>query len=222
MEEKMKIEAVLFDMDGVLIDTEKYLTRFWRQAAKEQGLNLTEEDSYLFRSFSSKYAAPWFSKTYGEQYDYWAIRERRKELMSEHLKIHGVEKKDGVDEVLHVLRAAGVKTAVVTATDEKRARSYLEEIGILDLFDDIICADMVQRGKPFQDIYLYACEMIHREPDQCIAVEDSPNGVRAASDAGCHVVMVPDLTQPDEKLMSILDAKADSLREIPEILRNMR
>lgn len=221
MAEKMKIEAVLFDMDGVLIDTEKYLTRFWRQAAKEQGLILTEEDSYLFRSFSSKYAAPWFAKTYGEQYDYWTIRERRKELMSEHLKAHGVEKKDGVDEVLQVLRETGVKTAVVTATEEKRARSYLEEIGISDLFDDIICTDMVERGKPFPDIYLYACKKISRKPEQCMAVEDSPNGVRSAAEAGCHVVMVPDLTQPDENLMSSLEAKADSLREIPEILRNM-
>ena len=94
-------------MDGVLIDTEKYLTRFWRQAAEEAGLSLTEEDSYQFRSFASRYAAPWFAKTYGEQYDYWAIRERRKELMSEHLKANGIEKKDGVDEVLCSLREAG-------------------------------------------------------------------------------------------------------------------
>lgn len=222
MENKMKIEAVLFDMDGVLIDTEKYLTKFWRQAAEEYGLTLTEEDSYLFRSFSSKYAAPWFAETFGAQYDYWAIRERRKELMNEHLKLNGIEKKDGVDEVLHELRSLGVKTAVVTATDEKRARRYLREIGIVDLFDDIICTDMVERGKPFPDIYLYACEKIQRKPEQCIAVEDSPNGVRSASGAGCHVVMVPDLTQPDEELMKSLAARADSLLEIPEILRNMK
>ena len=77
-------------MDGVLIDTEKYLTRFWRQAAREAGLSLSEEESYQFRSFSSKYAAPWFAKTYGTQYDYWAIRERRKELMKEHLDQYGI------------------------------------------------------------------------------------------------------------------------------------
>lgn len=206
-------------MDGVLIDTEKYLTRFWRQAAEEAGLSLTEEDSYQFRSFASKYAAPWFAKTYGEQFDYWAIRERRKELMSEHLKANGIEKKDGVDEVLFGLREAGYQTAVVTATDEERTRSYLSEIGILDLFDDIICATMVERGKPFPDVYEYACRKIGRKPEECAAVEDSPNGVRAAAGAGCRVIMVPDLTQPDKELLSVIDEKAESLRDIPPVIR---
>ena len=85
METVRKIRAVLFDMDGVLIDTEKYLTRFWRQAAAEAGLLLSLEECYAFRSFAGKYAAPWFAEKYGEQYDYWIIRERRKELMQEHM-----------------------------------------------------------------------------------------------------------------------------------------
>ena len=119
----MRIKAVLFDMDGVLIDTEKYLTRFWRQAAEEAGLLLTEEDSYQFRSFASRYAAPWFVRTYGEQYDYWAIRERRKELMSEHLKANGIEKKGGVDEVLCGLRAGYRRAWTATGRDDGRLAS---------------------------------------------------------------------------------------------------
>ena len=207
-------------MDGVLIDTEKYLTRFWRQAAEEAGLLLTEEDSYQFRSFASRYAAPWFAKTYGEQYDYWAIRERRKELMSEHLRANGIEKKDCGDELLCVLREAVYQTAGVTATDEERTRSYLSEIGILDLFVDIVCATMVERGKPFPDVYEYACRKIGRKPEECAAVEDSPNGVRAAAGAGCRVIMVPDLTRPAEELLSLIDRKAAKPWEIPQIIRD--
>ena len=206
-------------MDGVLIDTEKYLTRFWRQAAEEAGLLLTEEDSYQFRSFASRYAAPWFAKTYGEQYDYWAIRERRKELMSEHLKANGIEKKGGVDEVLCGLREAGYQTAVVTATDEERTRSYLSEIGILDLFDDIVCATMVERGKPFPDVYEYACRKIGRKPEECAAVEDSPNGVRAAAGAGCRVIMVPDLWQPDDRAKKMAEKICEDLNEVKEYIR---
>lgn len=127
--------------------------------------------------------------------------------MNEHLRANGIEKKGGVDEVLCGLREAGYQTAVVTATDEERTRSYLSEIGILDLFDDIVCATMVERGKPFPDVYEYACRKIGRKPEECAAVEDSPNGVRAASGAGCCVIMVPDLTQPDEELFRSLTGR---------------
>ena len=99
---------------------------------------------------------PGLPKNYGEQYDYWTIRERRKELMQEHIRVHGIEKKDGVEEVLQVLSQEGYQTAVVTATDETRARQYLRDIGILVVFDAVICANMVERGKPFPDVYLYA------------------------------------------------------------------
>ena len=195
METVRKIRAVLFDMDGVLIDTEKYLTRFWRQAAAEAGLLLS--------------------------LDYWTIRERRKELMQEHIRVHGIEKKDGVEEVLQVLSQEGYQTAVVTATDETRARQYLRDIGILELFDAVICANMVERGKPFPDVYLYACEKIQKEPQDCVAVEDSPNGIRAAYGAGCHVVMVPDLTQPDEESQNRIERKAASIRDIPGVVREI-
>ena len=208
-------------MDGVLIDTEKYLTRFWRQAAAEAGLLLSLEECYAFRSFAGKYAAPWFAEKYGEQYDYWTIRERRKELMQEHIRVHGIEKKDGVEEVLQVLSQEGYQTAVVTATDETRARQYLRDIGILELFDAVICANMVERGKPFLDVYLYACEKIQKEPQDCVAVEDSPNGIRAAYGAGCHVVMVPDLTQPDEESQNRIERKAASIRDIPGVVREI-
>ena len=81
------IKAVLFDMDGVLIDTEKYLTQFWQQAAAEAGLSLTMEDCYQFRSFASKFASVAFQEKYGKEYDYFSIRARRKKLMKDHIVI---------------------------------------------------------------------------------------------------------------------------------------
>lgn len=194
------IKAILFDMDGVLIDTEKYLTRFWQQAAKEAGLDLDITECYMFRSFASQFASVAFCEKYGEQYDYYAIRSRRKELMERHLEENGIEIKPEVKETLSALKEQGYRTAVVTATDEERTVRYLKEIGIYDWFDSVICATMVERGKPFPDVYLYACEEIGCQPEECMAVEDSPNGVRAASDAGCQTLMVPDLTLPDEEV----------------------
>lgn len=212
------IKAVLFDMDGVLIDTEKYLTTYWSQAANEAGLPLTVEDCYMFRSYASKFAAVEFQKMYGEQYDYFAIRNRRKELMKQHIETYGVEMKPEVKETLQALKEKGYQLAVVTATDEERTKEYLTGLGIYDWFDSIICATMVERGKPFPDVYLYACEKIGREPGECMAVEDSPNGVKAACDAGCYTVMVPDLTWPDADLEEKVDGVAESLGGILKYL----
>lgn len=129
-----------------------------------------------------------------------------------------MEKKPGVEEILLYLREAGFKTAVATATDEERAKKYLEEIGVYHLFDKVVCANMVSHGKPMPDVYLYACEQIGEVPEECYAVEDSPNGVKSASSAGCKTIMVPDLTEPDEETAKLLYAKANSLLELKEIL----
>lgn len=215
------IKAVLFDMDGVLIDTEKYLIRFWKQAADEADLHLEAADFYPFRSLAARYASVRFRELYGEKYDYYAIRDRRKELMQSHLETNGLEIKPEVEETLRILKEKGYLLAVVTATDEERTKKYLTEIGIYDWFDSVICATMVERGKPFPDVYLYACEKIGCRPEECVAVEDSPNGVWAAYDAGCKTVMVPDLTWPDEELEKKVVGVTPSMKGILKYVKNM-
>ena len=154
------VKAVIFDMDGVLIDTEKWLNKYWRQAAAEAGYDMTVEDGLAIRSLAAKYAAPFLQERFGADFPYWTIRERRKELMKAHIAANGIDKKPGVDELLDYLRAHRIKTAVATATDPARTKDYLTRIGIYDKFDRIVCATMVENGKPKPDIYLYACEQI--------------------------------------------------------------
>ena len=216
------VKAVIFDMDGVLIDTEKWLNVYWRQAAAEAGYEMRTEHVLEIRSLAGKYAEPHLKGVFGEEFDYWTIRERRKELMTAHIAEHGVEKKPGVDEILDYLKARGITTAVATATDPIRAEQYLTQIGIFDKFDKIICASMVENGKPQPDIYLYACEQIGVKPEDCIAVEDSPNGVRAAVDAGIRTIMVPDLTRAEGTTAEIIAAEADSLQDIILMLEEGR
>lgn len=98
------IKAVIFDMDGVLINTEKYLVKYWCQAAEELGMPMKREHALMIRSFSGKFAEPWLKGIYGETFDYVAVRERRKEIMAEHLAKNGVEIKPGVKETLNYLR----------------------------------------------------------------------------------------------------------------------
>lgn len=208
------IKAVIFDMDGVLIDTEKWLQKYWRQAAAEAGFEMKPEHTLAIRSLAGKFAEPYLKSIFGEEFSYWTIRERRKELMKAHIAECGIEKKPGVDEVLDYLRMHGIRTAVATATDPLRTKEYLTDIGIYEKFDRIVCATMVEHGKPKPDIYLYACEQMGENPKDCIAVEDSPNGVRAAVDAGLRTVMVPDLTRADEETAQIITAEADTLFDL--------
>lgn len=211
------MKAVIFDMDGVLIDTEKYLVKFWCQAGREFGYDIKREDALMIRSLAGKYAKPKLQSIYGEDFNYAGVRQRRKELMQDWLEKNGIEKKEGVDEILPYLKEKGLKIAVATATDEERAIKYLKKIGIYHWFDQVICANMVENGKPMPDIYLYACEQIGEEPKNCYAVEDSPNGVKAAVLAGCRVIMVPDLSEPDKETEKLLYTKVTSLSKIKDV-----
>lgn len=216
------VKAVIFDMDGVLIDTEKWLVKYWCQAANEAGFPMRKEHALAVRSLAGKYAAPYLQELLGKEFPYWTIRERRKELMNEHIRTHGIDKKPGVDELLDYLQAHGVKRAVATATDEVRAADYLKKIGVYEKFDRIICASMVENGKPKPDVYLYACEQIGESPKDCLAIEDSPNGVKSAAAAGLVTIMVPDLTSPDEELRGLLKDSADSLYDIILMIEEKR
>lgn len=212
------IKAVLFDMDGILIDTEKYLTVYKQQAMREAGYRMTLEEAYLFRSLASKFARGKAKEIYGEDFDYDAVRDRRKELMSAHIERYGLEKKPYVEETVRELRRRGYQTAVVTATDEERAVHYLRMAGFAELFDEIVSTSMVEDGKPCPDVYLYACRKIGRKPEECMAAEDSPNGVQSAWSAGCHVMMVPDLTAPTKETKERTEHVVKDLRGLLEIL----
>lgn len=212
------IKAVVFDMDGLLLDTEKLLVKFWVQAANEAGFPMTREQALDLRSLHRSFAVPYLKGLFGGEFDYLKVRGRRMELMREYLAENPLELKKGAVELLGYLRERKIPAAVCTATDYGRAAEYLKRVGIFDYFSGIICASAVKKGKPEPDIYLYAAEKLGLEPGDCMALEDSPNGVRSAASAGFVTVMIPDLTQPDDELSAIIFKKADSLSDIISLL----
>ena len=204
-----------FDMDGTLIDTEKYYRIFWPKALAHFGYEMSDEQALSMRSLGQPYAPQHLKDMFKDpDLDYAAIRKYRKEIMEECLDENGIEIKPGVFVLLDFLKEKKIKRAIATATDTQRTEKYLKKLGLYDYFDEIICATMVEHGKPAPDIYLYACEQLHLAPAECMAVEDSPNGVSSAYDAGCKVVMVPDQAPPDEETKKKIAACPDSLDEI--------
>jgi HAD superfamily hydrolase (TIGR01509 family) len=139
--------------------------------------------------------------------------------MDAYIDVHGVDLKPGIRELLDFLDEKGIPAAITTSSPIERVRRYLGPHGLIDRFQRLCSGAEVAHGKPEPDIYLFGAACLNEKPQECIAVEDSPAGVLSAYRAGCMTVMVPDLDQPDENTEKLLFAKADSLKDLIDIIQ---
>lgn len=186
------LRGALFDMDGLLIDNEWLYQHFWIEVLREGGYELSAAEALELRALTGKNAIAWFEKRYGKGFPYYELRERRRNLMADYIAEHGLVLKKGARHCLEVLKENGIRICLATSSDRNKAKGYLRITGIEDFFDDMICGDEVENGKPAPDIFIKAAEKLGLDPRDCYAFEDSPNGIRAALAAGCHSVMIPD------------------------------
>lgn len=213
-----EIKALIFDLDGTLIDTEKIYRVIWPQTMADMGYVFEDEKYLQLRSLGRPFAPAKFKEWYGEEFDYYAARRARKVLFDKHIEQYGIDRKPGAIELLTYLRNKGIVTAIATATDLERAIPYIEMAGLDGYFDRVISATEVAEGKPSPLVYQYACSQLGFEPQECIAVEDAPNGISSAYRAGMRVIMVPDQSQPDAETSGKLWACVDKLDDIIELI----
>ena len=208
-----KVDTIFFDLDGVLIDTEKLYFRFWKEAASFYGYELSDEDALAMRSRDPIDAKEFFKTISNGLLDYDLVRAKRVELMDAYLLEHPIELKPFAIETLEKLKNDKKKLYIVTANKVDKATKICDFLHINEYFVAIISAKDAPRGKPFPYVYIEACKQVDKEPKDVLVFEDSPNGLKASHDAGCFTVMVEDLTPYDEN-MGCADGVISSLEEI--------
>lgn len=216
---KIRIKGILFDMDGLILDTEVLYTRFWQEAANVLGYPMTKEQALGMRSLNREAGAAKLQSYFDKPVSYETVRLKRIELMDAYIEKEGVSAKPGIQELLSYLKENNVKTAIATSSPIERTEKYLKQVGLENGFDALISGYMVKRGKPEPDIYLYAAEKLKLNSKECLALEDSPSGLLSASRAGCLPVMIPDQDEPDEETERLLFAKADRLDMVIQLLQ---
>ena len=210
--------GVLFDMDGVVIDSESLYTRFWMEAAGDLGFPMTREQALQMRSLNPGLAKSKIESFFGKEADYAAIRAHRIELMNAHVEAHGVDEKPGIRALLALLKEKNIPCAITSSTAVPVIRQHLGRLGLLEGFTALRSGKDVPHGKPAPDIYLAGAAALGLKPENCLAIEDSPTGVEAAWRAGCRTIIVPDQDQPDEVTLSRCFARADSLFDVMELV----
>ncbi|MCR5215850.1 MAG: HAD-IA family hydrolase [Lachnospiraceae bacterium] len=218
MNDKKSVRGVIFDMDGILFDTEKLYERFWMEAAAVDGFTMTPQDVSSIRSTDAALCEEILRKRFGKDFSYPQVKARRIALMEEYTRTQGIEKKKGVDELLSFLQNHGIKIALATTSPLVRAEEFLRQGGIRSYFDTLITGDMVSHSKPDPEIFLLAAKSLGLSTEDCLILEDSFNGVRAAYRAKIPVIMVPDRDEPSEEIRQKAMRVSKDLLEVLQFL----
>ena len=205
--------AVVFDMDGVLLDTEPLYRDAMRAACRDLGFELSDELHLAQVGMPAEAGDALMVKALGPNFPLQTYNDYCRRMMAE-MTADGVPVKDGARELLFELKVRGIPAAVATSTGRPTAPNRLRAAGLDAFFAAVVTRSDVTNGKPHPEPFLLAAERLGVDPALCLALEDSHNGIRAAHAAGMRAIMVPDLLQATEDIMRLCHAVMPSLHHV--------
>lgn len=222
MDDGSMIEAIVFDMDGLLFDSERIVQRSWEEAGNQLGLEHMGETIYHTLGMNLAGRNHYFRNTIAKDFPCEEFAKQARIWFYKIVNEEGLLMKNGARKLLEYGKANGYRMAIATSSRREYALKNLKAAKIYDFFDAGVFGDMVQHAKPDPEIYLKACDSIGAAPANCIALEDAPAGIRAAYAAGMKPIMIPDLVAPTPEIEALLYETCDTLLGVIGILEKLK
>ena len=216
---KSTIKGVVFDMDGLMFDTERLTYEIINQTMTQQGFDYSLDFYKQTVAKRSVDVVAMYKEKFGEDFDYQAMKVKNMEIFWSYTAEKGVPLKKGLFQLLDFLKENNIKIALATSTTRKSATEILKRAKVIDYFDVLLCADSVIKGKPDPEVFAKACAELGLKPEECMGLEDSFNGIISSSEAGLVTVMIPDLIPPTKEIKSRCYKICNDLTEIYELLK---
>ena len=216
------IKAIVFDMDGLLFDSERIVQRSWEEAGNQLGLEHMGETIYHTLGMNLAGRNHYFRNTIAKDFPCEEFAKQARIWFYKIVNEEGLPMKNGARKLLEYGKANGYRMAIATSSRREYALKNLKAAKIYDFFDAGVFGDMVQHAKPDPEIYLKACDSIGAAPANCIALEDAPAGIRAAYAAGMKPIMIPDLVAPTPEIEALLYETCDTLLGVIGILEKLK
>jgi HAD superfamily hydrolase (TIGR01509 family) len=218
MEKHFEVELIIFDMDGLMLDTERIAFAGWKEAAAKYGYQIEEELYLKTLGMTPIKTREIYMEHFGDKFQYKEIRAERMRIAEEIIKTKGVPVKRGLYDLINYLNKINMKKAVATSTNRDNALSLLKLAQIDNFFDCIVCGDEVTNSKPNPEIFLKVADKLNCSYNKCLVLEDSEAGITAAHEAGMLSIAIPDMKEPSNEVQKLAFKRMSSLIDVQAFL----